>query len=366
MKKAVCGLAACAAAVIGLLPEAAAQGTAPSLYTVANITVRAEAADAVQAKQQALQDAQTKGLRALLKRLTGFRLHDRLPQVEAAEVERYVTGLEVRNERFSGTAYIATFDVGFSTQGVKNLLNQFSLPYSEERGPEVLILPIYIESGAAKTADRNPWRQALSQVDLPHSLVPAKLAPTRQDITAELAAAYAANPAATLDTLKFQYKTQHIVLAIAELETGGESLKLRLMGADALGTFSLERKVKLQDAPQGLLTQIAAGIAHGTLQERWKLTRASAPVAAASGFSGGGLATVELTAQYSGLKEWQSIRQKLQQLPGLQNFEIRGVNPRAAEITLDFPGGAERLASMAAGQGLAFEDAGGRWVVKSR
>ena len=118
----------------------------------------------------------------------------------------------------------------------------------------------------------------------------------------------------------------------------------------------------------------AAQLAFDTLQERWKLTRDSfvqstepgAAPAAGTGYMTGEVSSIMITAQFSGLKEWQAIRTRLQNLPGVQNWDLRSVNPRSAIISFDFPGGAGRLTAMAAAQGLAVENGTDGLTVKTR
>jgi hypothetical protein len=150
---------------------------------------------------------------------------------------------------------------------------------------------------------------------------------------------------------------------------------MKLAGSDAVGLFSLERKVKGSDGVDEEALQSAAQLAFETVQERWKLTRGGSPAvqsaAARSHDSGeslpsGNLVPLKVTAEFSGLKEWQAIRTRLQNVPGVQNWDLKSVNPRAAEIGLDFPGGAERLAAMAEANGLSVEKGPEGLVVKAR
>ena len=75
---------------------------------------------------------------------------------------------------------------------------------------------------------------------------------------------------------------------------------------------------------------------------------------------------MQIIAQFSGLKEWQAIRQRLQHLPGVQNWDLKSGNPWSATISFDFPGGAGRLTAMAGAQGLAVENGPDGLVVKTR
>ena len=352
---------------------AAAQQRAPSVFTVSNVKATAEAVNSVEAKKLATVEAETRAFRQLIAKIVDFRAAGRVPELPPAEIERLISDIDVRGEGVSGTSYVAAFSVNFSERGVVSLLGQYGIVPLTDRGPEMLIVPVYIEDGSARTTDRNPWRIALAQLDLTHALVPAKVAPTRGDVTAAIANAYIANAAAGVETLKGQYHATQLMLAVAELDPGGDALTVKLIGTDALGAFSLQRKIKAKDGVDEPLMQTAAQLAFETPQERWKLTRdqyVSAPAepgsTATTGLSAGGLVPLQLTAQFSGLKEWQSIRTRLQGVPGVQNWDLRSVNPRSAQIGFDFPGGAERLTAMAAGQGLSVENGPDGLVVKTR
>ena len=363
-----------AMAIVLLLCAPAYAQKAPSLFTVANVNAAAEAVNAVEAKKLATQSAETRAFRLLISRLADYRSVSRIPDLPAEQIERLVSDIDVRGEGVSGTSYVATFGVTFSERAIVGLLRQHGVTPIVDRGPEILIVPVFVEDGAAMTTDRNPWRNALASLDLAHTQVPAKLAPTRGDVTAAIAKAYFANPASGMATLKLQYKTPQIVMALAEPDGGGDSLTVKLVGNDALGLFLLQRKVKARDGIDEAALQSAARLAFETVQQRWKLTRGSPAVATAAARShesdealpGGELVSIEVTAEFSGLKEWQAIRTRLQSVPGVQHWNLRSVNPRSAEIGLDFPGGPERLAEMAESRGLSVENSPEGLVVKSR
>jgi hypothetical protein len=369
-------LAGAALAAIAAIAGADAQQRPASIYTVANVRAEAEAANAVEAKKLATETAETRAFELLLSRLADFRVDSRIPNLPAAELERFISNIDVRGEGVSGTSYVATFGVTFSERGLAQLLGQYGVIPVTDRGPEILIVPVYVEGGSARTADRNPWSAALAGLDLTHALVPAKIAPARGDINAAIANAYIANPPAGLDTLKSQYRTTQILFALAELEGGGDALTLKLIGSDALGAFALKRSFQPREGVDETALQAAARLAFETVQERWKLTRGSFVAASAEPSAGGEpsaytptggeLAPVLVTAEYSGLREWQAIRARLQNVPGIQNWDLRSVNPRSAEIGFDFPGGAERLAALAARQGLNVESGPDGLIVRTR
>jgi hypothetical protein len=348
-----------------------AQQSSANLYEVANIRVETVAQNAVEAKKQATTEAERRAARLLLARLTDFRAESRVPALSGGQLEGLVSDIDIQDEGVSGTTYAANFGVTFSERGTRALLAQYGVIPIEERGPEVLILPVYIEAGSAASSNRNPWSRAFAGLDLSHALVPGKLAPTRSDITAAIANAYAASPAASLAALKSQYHVNDIVMAVAESDGIG-ALDIRLIGDDGIGEFSLRKRLKSKQGVDQSLIEAGAKLVFAVVQQRWKLTRAEVAMPGAqSGDGGQGVAVgslipVEVTAEYSGLREWQAIREKLQNLPGVQNWDLKSVNPRAAIIGFDFPGGTERLAEFAATRGLSVENGPNGWVVKTR
>jgi hypothetical protein len=362
-------------ALLLLSASAFAQQKLPSVFTVANVRVEAEAADAVEAKRRATQMAETRAFRLLVSRLTDFRAQARIPDLPLEEVERLISDIDIRGEGVSGTSYVANFGVTFSERAAGAFFAHYNIIPILDRGPEILIVPVYIEDGVTKTAERNPWRNALLALDLTHALVPAKVAPVRNDLTAAIANAYVANPASGVETLKSQYRTTQLLFAVASVDGGGDEVALKLVGNDASGQLSVLRRVRGQDAGDEPLLQAAARLAFEAVQQRWKLTRdsyvpagdnASSSPDGGGVFGGGGITSLLVTAQYSGLKEWQAIRTRLQNIPGIQNWDLKAVNPRAAQISFDFPGGAERLSAMAAGQGLSVENSPEGLIVKTR
>jgi hypothetical protein len=360
-------------ALLFLSGPLAAQQRPASVFIVANVKAEAEAADSVEAKRLATQAAELRAFRLLVSRLTDFRAQSRIPEPPVEEVERLIAGIDVRGEGVSATGYVANFGVNFSERAVSAFLTRYGAVPILDRGPEILIVPVYIEDGTARPGDRNAWRSALAGLDLTHELVPAKVAPARSDLTAAIVNAYIANPSAAIEALKSQYHTAQLMLAVASL--GGEGVTLKLAGSDALGQFSLQRKLKAEATGSGASMQAAARLTLETVQQRWKLTRDSfveadngegtAP-AANAGYMGGAVSSLQVTALFSGLKEWQAIRSRLQAIPGIQNWDLKSVNPRSAQIAFDFPGGASRLTAMAAGQGLSVEQGQDGLIVKTR
>lgn len=356
------GKTAYAALLALLLGASAANARSSTIYTVAKVAVEAEANDAVQAKQIALNEGQQAAFRILLKRLTHASVHPRLPLLEDAMVERMVDGFSVRRESNSTTRYIATLDFTFEPNSVRDILNRFGLPYAEDQSAPLVLLPVMIEAGAAKTGTENVWYGALEGVDYEHALSAIKLAPPR----AEFSPAMISNPGSreVLATLKQQYRAENLVLALAETDAQASKLKVRLIGRDAVGDIYLERVYPIRERDTDEAARFAAKVALGVIEGRWKTTRLASLGALSEGPAN--LESVALTVQFTGLKQWQDMRTRLQRIPGVQNLDVKALNARGATISVEFAGGAARLAQAAQSQGLAIDERDGALVLLAR
>jgi hypothetical protein len=336
------------------------QAKGPSVYTVSKVAVTADAGDAVAAKEKALADAQQIALRELFKRMTARNVHARLPVLDNAMVERMVDGFAVRRESNSATRYIATLDFTFEPNAVRDILNRFGIPYTDQQAPQTMLIPFMIEAGAERTGSANPWFEAFNAVDTDNALSPVKLSPSKANLTAAMVGDLSASSRSLLETLAYQYRSENLVLAIADVDAQATQLRLRMVGRDAVGGFGLDRTFRIFDRDIDYTAGVAAKVAAKIIEGRWKMTR----LASQGALQGpADIETIALVAQFSGLKAWQGMRTRLQKVPGVQNLDVRGLNARGANLTIDFPGGVDRLAQAAQSQGLVVQQQGSQWVL---
>jgi Uncharacterized protein conserved in bacteria (DUF2066) len=282
--------------------------------------------------------------------------------LEDQMVERMIDGFSVRRESNSTTRYIANLDFSFEPGAVRNILNQFGLPYAEEQAPPVVLLPVMTEAGGVKTGSANAWFEALEAVDTEHALAAIRLAAPRPDF----APGQIGKPGAPelLQTLRQQYRTEALVLALAEVDAQHTRMKLRLIGQDAVGDLYLERAYSVTGQDVDQAAAFAAKVTVGVIEGRWKATRLAS--LGAPGGAPADLETVALSVQFSGLKQWQAMRARLQKIPGLQGLDVKSLNARGASISVEFSGGAERLAQAVRSQGLAIDRRGAELVLTAR
>lgn len=346
-------------------------------FAVSKIAVDVTAKNAVAAKSKAMAEAQKRGIDTVLRRVVPFSFFAKLPDLQPQQVETLVNGMAIRKEQYSTTRYIATLDVIFNEQGVKELLTSLGIPVSEERAPMISVLPLVIDGNKVKSVNE-PWRQAWLDLDLTHGLTPANVLQPRPELEPGMVRAVLAGDAGAFDALQRDYGSAPLIIAVGQ-KVEGDRFVTRLAGTDGVGRINYGRSDKLAGAAPKA-AQDAASFAYAVLENRWKATRAAPdPVAAPVNYEEGGTPPPQAAPQqgepgrlvtavvvFAGLKEWQQIRGRLAQVPGIQRLEVNSLSARTASITFDYAGSLGHLQQVLGQSGFSFENREEAFVLRAR
>jgi hypothetical protein len=357
---------------------AASAQAADSLYEVAKISVDVTAKDAVAARDEGMAEAQMRAVRIVLQRLLPLSAQDQIPDFTPEDIEGLVNGVSIRSEQNSTTRYIATLDVSVSEPGIKKLLQDQAIPYSESRAPSISILPLVIAGGSVKSEGGEGWRQAFEQLDLAHSATPATILRLRPGLSLDTVKAVLAGDAQALASMQADYGYGPLVLAVGEAAKG--EFVTRLAGTDSVGVINFGRSDKLSADAQTIARE-AAATAFGIIENRWKVSQApkasptdvkyeegaGAP-AAEQGAAPKGEVPRNVVAQveFSSLKDWQDIRGRLMNVAGIEALEVNTLSARGASVTFDYAGSLGHLQEVLGQNGFEFGDREGTFVLRSR
>lgn len=353
---------------------AAPAGAAPGrTFTIANYPVDASAKDAVAAKDKAIADGQTAAFRSLLKRLvpvTQYQGLDRLREVKAAD---YVDGFSIRSEQNSGTRYIASLDFNFEPNSVRQLLQSQGVPFVDEQAPPVTLVPVLRKSGGADgkaaagaefSAATGPWASVWPELDVTNSLAPLQVAPLKPAVHSDTIAGYLNGQGTPDQIMATEYQSEHVVVAIAEVDKAAGRVHVTLAGRDAVAPLLWKRSYRITDNDVGYTMELAAVISQGVIEGRWKALKNGefsgggfAPGAA------GGLADVMLDVQFQSMTEWNDIRGRILDLPTVDDVRVGNVSANTAQVMVKFPGGGPALASELSRQGLQMQQSGTGWML---
>jgi hypothetical protein len=350
----------------GLTPAHAAD----AVFTVGNYPVEARADNAVAAKTQALADGQQAAFRSLLKRLVPVTAYPRIRRLASVKAGDLIDGYKVRSERNSATEYIASLDFSFQAKSVRDLLRREGIPFSDEQSPAVTVIPVWRDGPTGTPRDDPAWTNVWKGLDLEHALTPVTLQTLRKEIQPSTINALAGGDGAAIRSLAGIYRSEYLLIAVSEADPAAGRLNIILSGRDAVGAFTLQRAYRLDASDPGYTNELAAVVALGVIEGRWKATKirgggggggGGGPLAAS-----GGAADLMISVEFRGMNEWQDISRKLAATPGIEELEVAGLSARGARVTLRYSSGTERLTEALAGQGLALRNVGGNWIIAAQ
>jgi hypothetical protein len=354
-----------------LCAAAALAAAADSAYTIANYPVDATASDAVAAKDQALAEGQQAAFRSLLKRIVPVTAYKQLTRLSGVKAADLISGVAVRSERNSATDYIASLDFSFQADAVRTELSRQGIPFVDEQAPPLTVITALLQGNPpTATNDTGLWRRAWTGLDLQHTITPVAIQDLKPVIHADTVSMLLAGDDNGLRILNDEYGTRLIVLAVAEPDIASKKLTVTLAGRDAVGPLLLKRTYRISNGDLAYTSELAAVVALGVLEGRWKAVKsAGAPQTAAgvpvwSASTGGDGEEVTFVAEFVNPAQWNEIRTQILDTPGVDALDIASVSDRDADVSLRFPGGIRGLANALGARGLSLVNTQAGWVLR--
>ncbi|TBR30634.1 MAG: DUF2066 domain-containing protein, partial [Reyranella sp.] len=138
-----------------------AQSPGGTGYDVTGVEIDVSGADAVQARAQGIREARRKAFGLLVNRMVSAEDRARLPQIDDAQLENMVRGVEFVRERPAPGRYSATLNVVFAPDAVKSYLSGAGISGVETVPRPALVIPLWKgPAGVEPLNDRNAWREA--------------------------------------------------------------------------------------------------------------------------------------------------------------------------------------------------------------
>jgi hypothetical protein len=325
-------------------------------FTIGGIEEDVTAADAVQARQQAIREARQKAVKLLVERMVSPEDRSKVPPVSDQRLDSMVRGVEFQSERPAGNRYSATIGVVFGAEPVKQWLSEAGISLAETVARAALVVPLWKDkTGLEPLDDRNAWRDAWSGLDTLGTSVPVAMVRGDQldqdAITVEQA--YVGDVTA-LSRLDERYRAPVVIVAIAEGDKDGP-IKLGGMRYDMqTGARSELMSITVQDSSQ---LAAAAKQIHAKLDQDWR-----------------GLATVhrdqqagiDVVVPIQALSDWVRVRQRLGGIPAIKSVAVRQLEADHADLHLDYYGSPEDLQKTLSQVGLQLEKDADKWRLVAR
>jgi len=332
-------------------------------FTVRNVEVDVTAADAMAAREKAIDEAQRKAFERLVEKLAVQGSSKAVPTPDGRTLDELVRNFEVDSEKVSAVRYIATFTVRFKPDAVRSLLRQQSVTFTEAAAKPLLVLPLYSAEGSLLLwDDPNPWRDAWEKLGSTNGVVPLAIPngdlADVQDINAEQAQAH--DPE-RIRAIAKRYGASGVLLAFATLRPEGSGNTAVLdVTATRIGSAVQEQTLvfSFSDEPdlQRLLAKAIATV-RKAVEDSWKrdnVLRFDKPQ------------TVTIKVPIASLADWVELRKRLASVPSVAKTEIVSLTREEAILTVTFPGDTEQLAAALSTRDLALVQDGEAWTLTKR
>lgn len=344
--------------VIVSIPSARAD--VQDIYTIDRIQVDERAADELTAKAEGIAKAQADALQRLLEKITLRDDFDKLPEIDAAAVQRTLRDYAVIEEKFGGGRYVATLSVRFRRQEVREMLRRRDVPIAETASQPVVVLPVYRVAGSVLLwDDPNPWFNAWAERPSTNGLLPLIVPLGDYSDVAAISAEQAMNgDEERLAAVARKYKAIGTLVTIAELEvdprSGVPSVQVsmtRFGRADTGRTFVRSFSASSSEGVEALLRE-AVRVLIIRAEEDWKRDNLQRP--------SGGVQRLSLYVPLTSLKDWIAIRERLARISPIIEMKLDRISVKEAKLTLKVSGSPDQLRLAMAQSDLEMEFADGR------
>lgn len=339
MKK-ICFYGALTAWLIGRVFVGCAQA-APvdtKMFSASGIQVDVTAANAAAAREQAMQEGQKKALMVVMERITPSYVIEQLPELVPDDILNFVQDISVLNEKTSSVRYMATLEVRFNPDAVRELLRQNGLPYVRTSGKPLLILPIYRRSASASPVlweENNPWLRSWINRNVESYMVPlfVPMGELSDLQTVSVDRILRGDLPAAQDLAK-RYEAEGIL--IVELVRNGQTFTVKGRAMDEMTASEIPNFTFSVPLTKDTATTFARAVKKVVehLESVWKSEQMVQFNEAAS---------LVALVPVADLSQWQKIKERLDRIPIISSYDLQAARAGVMQLTVFFAENIDRL-----------------------
>lgn len=335
--------------------------TRPDLFVANAVPVDVTAASVTEARERGLTQGRVVGFRKVLSRLVARDDLNNVPELTAVQIIDMVRDFSIANERSSAVRYLADLTVRFDPVTIRRLLRNANIPFTETLSKPLVVVPLMREDANANWKlweEANAWRGAWSLVPpdlgLVSLIVPAGSGEDAALLNADQAAA---KDLTALNQLADRYGAGGTVLAMATGAPEGMQMTLVELRNDLPSAeLSLIQSAEPGQARDQLFAAATTAAAEA-VQENWKQRNRVA-------FGG----TTQITAlvPVSDLREWLTVKNRLNEVPLIDRLELQAITRDRAQISLYYAGAQRQLELAMSQHDLALTQQDDVWIIQVR
>lgn len=328
------------------------------IYTIYNMEVDETSRNVATARDRALRKGQRESLMRLFRRMILTTDMDRLPEFSDLDVQDYVNGFEINNERRSSVRYIASLVVHFNRDKINDVLSNNQIPYAETLGRAVSVLPVFEEGGTLRLWEKdNLWREAWQNYDMTNNLVPLDTpAPTLKNRFYISALQAKNDDQRSIASFIEKSALNELIIAVANLRKSASGDKISLdihLKQNSLveeayyepKTLSVTLPAYDETGKSNLEALYMAGVdaASGWVDDLWKMQ-----VLVNYGIS----SKIAVRGDLEKINDWVIMQRQLEKVNLVKKVDLKSLNIETVDLEIEFSGEAEQLVLSLAQQGV--------------
>ncbi|MGD8326769.1 MAG: DUF2066 domain-containing protein [Sphingomonadales bacterium] len=327
-----------------------AQTPDQNVFSVSGVKVDVSAGSASDARNIALIDGQREAFSKLYRKLVAEEDWAYEPTLANDQLTPLIQSFEVRDERTSDTRYIATLDVSFDPENMRELLGGLRVSFAETRTKPTLVLPLLTMAGTdilwgQQNIWLDAWRAFPTGASLIHYIIPNNdLNDQRLLSPRHLLSLRPDRIKAHLDA----YETSEVLVVHAKLQraglTGSTSLNVKTYrGVTMAPLFEILVTQQKGEDLAALLNRAVSRI-DSTLSEAWK---------AKVLIQYGSQENMQVHVDISDYEDWRDIFSRLEAITQIRSLNVESLAFDQARLSFDYYGGIEQLQVALGEQSLA-------------
>lgn len=328
------------------------------IYTIYNIEVDETSRNVATARDRAMRKGQRQALVRLFRRIILTADMKKLPEFSDLDVQDYISGFEINNERRSNVRYIASLVVHFNRDKINDLLSNNQIPFAETLGRAVSVLPVFEESGTLRLWERdNLWRKAWQDYDMINNLVPVDTPSPTLKNRFYISALQAKNDyQRSIRSYIEKSALNELIVAVASLRksASGDQIALDIYlkqnslvdEADYVPTtLTVNLPAYDETGKSNLEALYQAGVDAATawVDDLWKMQ-----VLVNYGIS----SKIAVHGDLEAINDWVILQRQLEKVNLVKNVDLKSLNIKTVNLEIEFSGEAEQLVLSLAQQGV--------------
>ena len=331
-------------------------------FEVERVPVDVTGKTAAEAREEALAQGEIEAFNRLLKRLTLRAQHTKLPKLNKADIDRFVSDFSVADEKTSAVRYLASLNFRFKAEAVRQFLNDMGVGFAETVSKPVLVLPVFQDAGALILWDEpNPWREAWSRRAPVQELVPTILPlGDLADIAAIGAEQAIDGDMQRLSAIAGRYAASDTLVAFGVLKVDAPRNRRYLeVYFTRYGSQHREQTEVMTFAQEGAETvpQLLARAARELteiVEDNWK--RDNLLKLEHSG-------VIAAVVPITGLRDWIAVKKRLERVAVVRRADLVLLSVEEARVNLHFLGEPEQLMMALEQADLKLFEESGEWLL---